>query len=126
MQCPGGPRTSAAKTRRSELADEALRLAQKDDFEPHSRSRLVRARILARQGDFEGARQLLGEAEELIETTDYAFLFIEVGAAASEVHRLAGDAEAERAVLEKALGAAEQKEHRVAEQRIRARRRAAP
>ena len=104
-----------------ELADEAVRLAQKDDFEPHARSRLVRARILARRGDIERAEELLGEAAELIDATDYAFLYIEVGDAASEVHRLAGNADAERAALEKALGAAQQKEHRVAEKRIRAR-----
>jgi tetratricopeptide (TPR) repeat protein len=104
-----------------ELADEAERLAQEDDFEPHARVRLIQARILARRGDFERARELLAEATELVDATDYAFLHVEVGTVAATVHRLAGDPVAERAALGKALAAAEQKGHFVAEKRIRER-----
>ena len=104
-----------------ELADEAERLAQEDDFEPHARVRLIQARILARRGDFERARELLVEATELVDATDYAFLHVEVGTVAATVHRLAGDPVAERAALGKALAAAEQKGHFVAEKRIRER-----
>jgi class 3 adenylate cyclase/tetratricopeptide (TPR) repeat protein len=104
-----------------DLADETLRLAQKDDFEPRSRARLTQAQVLARRGDLERADQLLTEAMKLIDGTDYAFLYIDAGGAAAEVNRVAGDDESQRAALEKALAAAEQKEHLVAAKRIRAR-----
>jgi class 3 adenylate cyclase len=103
-----------------ELADEALRLAQADDFEPHSRSALVRARILARRRDVEGARRLLKEATDLIGATDYSYLHIDLGEGAAEVYRNIVEPEGERASLEQALAAAEGKGYLVAQQRIRA------
>ena len=104
-----------------ELADETERLAQKDDFDPHLRVRLVRAEALAQRGDFERAHELLEEAAELIESTDYAFFHLALSEVTAAVCRLAGDGGGERAALEKALAAAEWKGHLVAEERIRAR-----
>ena len=104
-----------------ELAHETERLAQKDDFDPHMRARLVRAEVLARRGDSDRAHELLKEATELIESTDYAFLHLALGEVTAAVCRLAGDRDGERVALEKALAAAEWKGHLVAEARIRAR-----
>jgi class 3 adenylate cyclase/tetratricopeptide (TPR) repeat protein len=104
-----------------ELADQAQRLAQKDDFDPHARARLVRAQVLARRGDREAAHQLLKEATALIEPTDYVLLHVNLGEAAANIHRLLDEPEAERSALEKALSAAGQKGCVVAQSRIRAR-----
>jgi tetratricopeptide (TPR) repeat protein len=104
-----------------ELAAEAQRLAQKDDFEPISRVRLIKSQIMARRGDFERADELLGEAAELIEHTDFGTLHIDLYEARANVYRLAGRTHAEREALERALAAAEQKGHLVAAERARAR-----
>ncbi len=104
-----------------ELADETERLAQQDDFDPHASARLVRAEAFARRGDFDDAHKALREAAELIEATDYAFLHMGLGEATAAVCRLERDDAGERAALEKALAAAEQKGSIVAEGRIRAR-----
>jgi ATP/maltotriose-dependent transcriptional regulator MalT len=103
------------------LADEAERVAAVDDFEPHGRLRLVRARVLARRGDFDQADELLREAAEIIEPTDYVILHLNVAFARAEVDRLAGRPEAERAALEAALPMAEKKQNLLAVERIRAR-----
>ena len=103
-----------------DFADETERIAAVDDFEPHARQRLVRARVLARRGDFERADELLREAMEIIEPTDYVILHLDLAFARAEVDRLAGRPEAERAVLEAAIPIAEQKQNLVALERIRA------
>jgi class 3 adenylate cyclase len=102
------------------FADETERIAAVDDFEPHARQRLVRARVLARRGDFERADELLREAVEIIDPTDYVILHLDLAFARAEVDRLAGRPEAERAVLETALPIAEAKQNLVAADRIRA------
>jgi class 3 adenylate cyclase/tetratricopeptide (TPR) repeat protein len=104
-----------------ELAAKTERVAAADDFEPHSRHRLVRARVLARRGDFDRADELLREAAELIEPTDYVIMHLDVAFARAEVDRLAGRTEAERKVLETALPIAEKKQNLVVVDRIRAR-----
>ena len=104
-----------------ELAAETARVAATDDFEPHSRHRLVRARVLARRGDFDQADELLREAAALIEPTDYVILHLAVAFARAEVDRLAGRTEAEREVLETALPIAEKKRNLVAVERMQAR-----
>ena len=103
-----------------DFADETERIAAVDDFEPHARQRLVRARVLARRGDFERADELLREAMEIIEPTDYVILHLDLAFARAEVDRLAGRPEAERAVLEAALPVAEQKQNLVALERFQA------
>jgi class 3 adenylate cyclase/tetratricopeptide (TPR) repeat protein len=104
-----------------ELAAETARVAATDDFEPHARQRFVRARVLARRGDFDQADELLREAAALIEPTDYVILHLDVAFARAEVDRLAGRTEAERKVLENALPIAEKKRNLVAVDRIQAR-----
>jgi tetratricopeptide (TPR) repeat protein len=104
-----------------DFADETERIAAVDDFEPRSRQRLVRARVLARRGDFERADELLREAMEIIEPTDYVILQLDLAFARAEVDRLAGRPEAERVVLEAALSVAELKQNLVAVDRMRAR-----
>jgi class 3 adenylate cyclase len=104
-----------------ELAEEAERLAAKDDFEPLSRARLVKARVMARRGDVDRADQLLQEAAVLIEPTDYLSLYADLHEAGACVHRLAGRPEDERVALERMLAAAEQKGQLVTAARARAR-----
>ena len=104
-----------------ELAAETERVAAADDFEPHSRHQLVRARVLARRGEFDQADELLREAAALIEPTDYVIMHLGVAFARAEVDRLAGRTEAERKVLEAALPIAEKKRNLVAVDRMRAR-----
>jgi class 3 adenylate cyclase len=104
-----------------ELADEAERLAQRDDFEPLSRIALVRARVLARRGDFERADELLAEGTRMVEGTDYSFLYLDLHRARAEVRRLAGRTDDEREALEQMLAAAEQKGHLPATEEARAR-----
>ncbi len=91
------------------LALEAAELAQADDFEPHARSRLVRARVAARRGQFDSAEQLLREAAEIIEPTDYFIMHVDLSFAEAEVARLAGDRERERDALEQARVLGEKK-----------------
>ena len=104
-----------------ELTDETERLAQCDDFEPHSRRRLVRARALARRGEFETAEELVREAAELVEPTDYTILHQELAFAQADVARLAGRRHEERRALERALEVAEAKGNVVAAKRARGR-----
>jgi tetratricopeptide (TPR) repeat protein len=103
-----------------DFADETQRIAAVDDFEPHARQRLVRARVLARRGDFEHADEFLREAMEIIEPTDYVILQLDLAFARAEVDRLAERPDAERRVLETALPIAEAKQNLVAADRIRA------
>ena len=89
-----------------ELADETERLAQRDDFEPVARTRLVRAQVMAKRGHFERADELLRDAAALIEPTDYLYFHIDLFDARAEVNRLASRPEAERAALAQAVAAA--------------------
>jgi class 3 adenylate cyclase/tetratricopeptide (TPR) repeat protein len=104
-----------------ELTDETERLAAPDDFEPHARMRLIRARALARRGDVDTADDLLREAAEIIGPTDYAILHLELAFARAEVERLAGRQAGERQALERALAVAEAKGNRMAAERARGR-----
>ena len=91
------------------FADEAERIGQRDDFEPHARQRLVRARVAGRRGQFEQAEELLREAAAIIEPTDYFIVEIDWALAEAEIARLVGNTEREREALERALSAAEAK-----------------
>jgi class 3 adenylate cyclase/tetratricopeptide (TPR) repeat protein len=101
------------------FADEACAMAASDDFEPHARERFVRAQVLARRGDFEGADQLIAAAAELVDPTDYVILHLDLAFAAAEVARLAVRPDAERAALERALSFAEEKGSVAATERAR-------
>ncbi|HEY6836663.1 MAG TPA: AAA family ATPase, partial [Gaiellaceae bacterium] len=104
-----------------ELSDETERLAQKDDFEPHARVRLVRALVEARRGALAKAEDLLREAAALIEPTDYLYLHVRLNLVRAELAGLARNPEAEQEALEKALAAAEEKGCLVAAGQIRER-----
>jgi tetratricopeptide (TPR) repeat protein len=52
-------------------AEDAIELAQEDDFDPIARARLVQARIALDQGDLEAAKALAESAVALEEQTDY-------------------------------------------------------
>jgi class 3 adenylate cyclase/tetratricopeptide (TPR) repeat protein len=104
-----------------ELADESERIAAPDDFDPHARARLVRARVLARRGDFETADALIREAAEIVDPTDYVILHLELAFARADVERLAGRHDAERRALERALEVAQAKGNLIAAERARSR-----
>jgi len=104
-----------------QLADETERLAAPDDFEPHARQRWVRARVLARRGDFVGADELIREAAAIVEATDYVIHHIDLGFARADVERLAGRPEDEREALQRAQAVAEKKGNLVAAEKARTR-----
>jgi class 3 adenylate cyclase len=101
-----------------ELAEETARLAQKDDFEPHSRACLVRAIVEARRGHLDEAEDLMRRAADLIEPTDYLLLHIGLNLGRAEVAGLARRPEEEREALERALSVARKKGCLVVESRI--------
>jgi tetratricopeptide (TPR) repeat protein len=103
-----------------ELADETERISAPDDLEPHARRRMVKARALARRGDLDTADELLREAADLLQPTDYTILQLELAFAQADVARIAGRAEEERRALERALDVAEPKGNVVAAERARA------
>jgi ATP/maltotriose-dependent transcriptional regulator MalT len=102
-----------------ELADETERLAAPDDFEPHSRRRMVRARVLARRGDFGAADELMREAAEIVDPTDYMIHRVEIALAQADVDRQAGRTDGERRALERAIDLAEAKGNLAAAERAR-------
>ena len=103
-----------------ELTEETARVAAADDLEPQARRRLVRARVLARQGDLEGADGLVRETAEIVEPTDYTILHLELAFARADVDRLAGRRDDELRALERALEVAEVKGNVVAAERAQA------
>ena len=58
--------------------------------------------MAARHGQFDSAEQLLREAAEIIEPTDYFIMHVDLRFAEAEVARLAGERDRERDALEKA------------------------
>jgi class 3 adenylate cyclase/tetratricopeptide (TPR) repeat protein len=103
------------------LAEETARVSAADDFEPHARRRLVVARALARRGDLAAADELLREAAEIVEPTDYVILHLDLAFAQADVARVAGRQDEERRALERALEVAEAKGNVVAAKRARER-----
>jgi class 3 adenylate cyclase len=102
-----------------ELAEEAERLAQRDDFEPHARARMVRARALARRGDLAAADDLIRGAAATVEATDYDILHLDLAFARADIERTAGRKDGEREALERAVEVAEAKGNRLAAERAR-------
>jgi tetratricopeptide (TPR) repeat protein len=102
-----------------ELADEAERLAAPDDLDPYARVRMIRARALARRGELAAADELIAEAAEIVEPTDYAILHLELAFAQADVERSAGRPARERRALERALEVADAKGNLVAAERSR-------
>jgi len=91
------------------FAEEARSTAQPDDFEPHAREQLVRARVLARRGDLAGADELIASAADIVDATDYILLHIDLALSRAEVASVAGRPGEQRAALERALSVAEAK-----------------
>jgi hypothetical protein len=87
-------------------------LAQRDDFEPHARQRMVRARALARRGNLDGADDLLREAAEIVEPTEYVIMHIDLAFARADVNRPAGRKDGERHALERAIEVSDAKGNR--------------
>ena len=101
------------------FADTTRELATKDDFEPHSRERFVRAQVLARRRDVAAADELIASAAKLVDPTDWRSLQYDLARARAEVARLAGRPGAHREALEQALSLAEAKGNVVAAARVR-------
>ena len=90
-------------------AEETRGLAAPDDFEPLAREGLVRARVLARRGDFAGADELIASTVELVNPTDWLMLRRDVARARAAVAGLAGRPDEQREALEQAFSLAEAK-----------------
>jgi class 3 adenylate cyclase/tetratricopeptide (TPR) repeat protein len=84
-------------------------LATKDDFDPHYRSRAVRALVLARRGEFAEAEALAREALAIAEQTDWHLQHGGAAAALAEVLELAGRDEEARTYYERARASFERK-----------------
>ena len=80
---------------------------------------MVKARALARRGDLDGADELLREAADLLQPTDYSILLLALAFAQADVARIACRAEEERRALERALDVAKPKGNVVAAERAR-------
>jgi class 3 adenylate cyclase/predicted ATPase len=92
-----------------EWAQVTADLAMEDDFDPKYHWRSVRARILARRGEFDEAERLGREAVEIVDQTDW---YLHRGQAANtlaEVLELAGRRDEARSFYERALELLERK-----------------
>ena len=97
-----------------QLADEADAMGQADDFEPHARSRIIRAYVLARHGEIAAADEQVAEAAALIEPKDYVILHLDLAFLRAEVAQLAGRPDEAREALEHAVAVAGEKGHALA------------
>jgi class 3 adenylate cyclase/tetratricopeptide (TPR) repeat protein len=101
------------------LANEAIRIASADDFDPHARSAYVLAQVAARRGEVDEAERLLAAAAERVGPTDFMSLRFDLALARADVARLAGRPAEAREALEYALALAERKENVLAANRVR-------
>ena len=86
-----------------QLADEARDIAVTGDTDAHVRWRAVSAKLLARGGEFQAARELADEALALIPGATFVVLLAEMLTAKAEVLRLAGEPEEAGDCLRQAL-----------------------
>ena len=86
-----------------QMTEETQAAAAPSDIDAQARWRSVRAKVLARSGQFPAARILLDEAAELVSPTSWAALQAETLLARAEVDRLAGAPEQAEASLGAAL-----------------------
>ena len=82
---------------------------------------MVRARALGRRGEIDAADDLIRDAAELVESTDYTLMQLDLAFARADVDRLAGRTDGARQALERAVEVAEAKGNRVAAERARRR-----
>ena len=80
---------------------------------------MVRARALGRRGEIHTADDLIREAAEIVESTDYSLMHLDLAFARADVERLAGRTDGARQALERAVEVAEAKGNRVAAERAR-------
>jgi class 3 adenylate cyclase/tetratricopeptide (TPR) repeat protein len=86
-----------------QMTEEVQAVAAPGDIDAQARWRSVRAKVLARGGQFPAARALLDEASALVSQTSWAALQAETLLARAEVDRLAGAPEQAEASLRAAL-----------------------
>lgn len=96
----------------------AARWTLRDDLDAQIGWRRVRARLLARNGDFEAAEHLAHEAMELAAQTDFLDAHAKAVADLAEVLRLAGRPEESAAALQEAIRLCEEKGNVVAAARL--------
>jgi len=101
-------------------ADDAIELAQEDDFDPIARARVVQARIALERGDLEAATALAESAVALEEQTDYIERHADTLVALARVREAAGDIAEAAVAAQKALELYERKGHVVSAARARA------
>jgi hypothetical protein len=82
---------------------------------------MVRARALGRRGEIDAADDLIRDAAERVESTDYMLMQLDLAFARADVDRLAGRTDGARQALERAVEVAEAKGNRVAAERARRR-----
>jgi len=96
------------------------RIASRDDVASQTTWRGVRARVLARRGEFEPAQQLAREAVAIADRTDFLVWRGEALLDLAEVHRLAGDSASFVRAATDALRLFEAKGHLVLSEQTRA------
>jgi tetratricopeptide (TPR) repeat protein len=96
------------------------RIASRDDVASQTTWRGVRARVLARRGEFELAQQLAREAVAIADRTDFLVWRGEALLDLAEVHRLAGDSASFVRAATDALRLFEAKGHLVLSEQTRA------
>src|SRR5262249_39667117 len=101
------------------LSEEAERLAAPDDVMSHFKWRGLRAKVLARQGQFDEADTLVRGAVELGRATDYLNDMAVTMASLAEVRELADKPGEARAAREEALELFQKKRNLAAADRIR-------
>ncbi|HEX6656189.1 MAG TPA: adenylate/guanylate cyclase domain-containing protein, partial [Candidatus Limnocylindria bacterium] len=108
---------------RRKQMDEAIRLAQEtgapNDIATQACWRWVAATAAADDGDIDRAREIIGEAVALAEPTDFLELRANVFEVLAHVEAKAGQPDAWRAALERALAEHERKENLVEAKRVR-------
>jgi tetratricopeptide (TPR) repeat protein len=90
-------------------AGRVAELALPGDFDADFRWRALRARVLARRGEFEEAERLAREAMNIVDATDWHMQRGEAALALGEVVELAGRADEARVAYERAVESFERK-----------------
>ena len=90
-------------TEAQQLADEAREIALSGDIDAHARWRAVSAKLLARRGEFQEARELADAAVALTPASTWPALLAEMLMTKAEVLRLAGELDEARDCLRQAL-----------------------
>ncbi len=94
-----------------DVTEEVRRIAGSYDVSMQIEWRSVQSVVLARRGRFEEARDLMGEAEDLVRRTDFLTVLADTLVLKAEVLRLAGRRDEAVRAAEEALSLWEQKEY---------------